>query len=404
MRTFSDIARVVAMVLLGYLTIGALNVNSQVQLPPYYKPQFLDQNGRPLSNGCVFTYISGTNTPQATFTDFTGSTPNPNPILLDGSGRPPLGTDIWLGSGSYRFKLVTQGGSSCSTGVQQWLEDGITSSTGTILSANNTFTGTNTFDGTSNFNGPVNMNVGFTSNGPSNLSDGGSINGTFSGSPTISGVWFVTGGMTFNVPWTSLVTTGTPPFSVNSTSQVANLNASFLEGVTWEAPDAIGGTTPNAGTFTTLVANTELFATHFSLSGTAVTGIQGSGDPNLLASGTITSGAGRGLCLDANGGATTTGCATSGFTQIEAAVSTTTTCPTSTSASATCGFTISWPTPFVDTSYAAACIGVTITGNPFIAGVTAKSTSGMVVEVSNGTASAATASGYAEMDCTAVHP
>src|SRR5580698_9617722 len=98
---------------------------AQVQLPPYYKPQFLDSNGRPLSNGCVFTYSSGTNTPLLTYTDFTGSIPNSNPILLDGSGRPPLGTDIWLGSGSYRFKLVSQGGTNCSTGVQQWLEDGI---------------------------------------------------------------------------------------------------------------------------------------------------------------------------------------------------------------------------------------------------------------------------------------
>lgn len=53
---------------------------------------------------------------------------------------------------------------------------------------------------------------------------------------------------------TSTVTTGTAPFVVASTTNVANLNASLLAGGTWASPGAIGSTTPAAGTFTALTA------------------------------------------------------------------------------------------------------------------------------------------------------
>ena len=49
----------------------------------------------------------------------------------------------------------------------------------------------------------------------------------------------------------STVATGTAPFTVASTTNVANLNASSLNGATFAAPGAIGGTTPSTGTFTT---------------------------------------------------------------------------------------------------------------------------------------------------------
>jgi hypothetical protein len=52
----------------------------------------------------------------------------------------------------------------------------------------------------------------------------------------------------------STVTTGTAPFTVASTTNVANLNASSLNGATFSAPGAIGGGTAAAGTFTTLTS------------------------------------------------------------------------------------------------------------------------------------------------------
>lgn len=66
--------------------------------------QFFDDNGNILSGGQIFTYAAGTTTPQATYTSSLGTVLNPNPIILDSSGRLP--EDIWLSSGlKYRFVL-----------------------------------------------------------------------------------------------------------------------------------------------------------------------------------------------------------------------------------------------------------------------------------------------------------
>jgi hypothetical protein len=66
--------------------------------------QFFDDNGDPLSGGKIFTYAAGTSTPKATYTDFTGATPNANPIILDAAGRTP--EEVWLNYGdSYKFIL-----------------------------------------------------------------------------------------------------------------------------------------------------------------------------------------------------------------------------------------------------------------------------------------------------------
>lgn len=54
---------------------------------------------------------------------------------------------------------------------------------------------------------------------------------------------------------TSTLSTGTAPFTVASTTVVANLNASALGGATFAAPGTIGGGTPAAATFTNLTAS-----------------------------------------------------------------------------------------------------------------------------------------------------
>ncbi len=62
----------------------------------------------------------------------------------------------------------------------------------------------------------------------------------------------------------SKVATGTAPFVVASTTNVANLNASSLNGATFAAPGEIGGGTPATGTFTALAGN------RFKATGTAL--------------------------------------------------------------------------------------------------------------------------------------
>lgn len=66
--------------------------------------QFQDANGNLLNAGKVFTYAAGTSTPQATYTDATGTIQNANPIVLGVDGRMP--NEVWLVDGlSYKFVL-----------------------------------------------------------------------------------------------------------------------------------------------------------------------------------------------------------------------------------------------------------------------------------------------------------
>jgi len=58
-------------------------------------------------------------------------------------------------------------------------------------------------------------------------------------------------GLTFQ----STQATGTAPFTVASTTNVANLNASSLNGATFASPGAIGSTTPSTGVFTQVTVN-----------------------------------------------------------------------------------------------------------------------------------------------------
>jgi hypothetical protein len=62
--------------------------------------QFFDNNGDPLSNGKLFAYFAGTTTPKATFTTEDGDIQNPNPVVLDSSGRATVFIE-----GAYRFDL-----------------------------------------------------------------------------------------------------------------------------------------------------------------------------------------------------------------------------------------------------------------------------------------------------------
>ena len=75
-----------------------------VALPPTGKYQAFDLNGDPLSGGLLYTYITGTSTPKATYTDATGNSLNTNPVELDSRGE----ANVWiLLDGNYRFKLHT---------------------------------------------------------------------------------------------------------------------------------------------------------------------------------------------------------------------------------------------------------------------------------------------------------
>jgi hypothetical protein len=80
-----------------------------------FAAQFFDNNGVILSGGKIFTYATGTTTPQATYTNSLGNTAHTNPIILDSAGRVP-GGEIWLTDGlTYKFVIETSTGSLLGT-------------------------------------------------------------------------------------------------------------------------------------------------------------------------------------------------------------------------------------------------------------------------------------------------
>jgi hypothetical protein len=102
-------------------------------LAPQPKLQFFDSNGDPLSGGRLYTYVAGTTTPQATYTDETGTVTNTNPVILDSRGE----ANVWFGPGTYKLKLAT------AADVEIWSVDGI----GSQLSVADLATGIQTWLG-----------------------------------------------------------------------------------------------------------------------------------------------------------------------------------------------------------------------------------------------------------------
>lgn len=73
-----------------------------------------DEEGAPLAGGKLYTYKAGSDDPKATYTDFTGATPNANPVVLDSDGE----ANVWL-QGAYKMVLKD------ANDVLQWTVDNI---------------------------------------------------------------------------------------------------------------------------------------------------------------------------------------------------------------------------------------------------------------------------------------
>jgi hypothetical protein len=88
-------------------------MTTSLATPP--KLQFFDLNGAPLSGGKLYTYVAGTTTPQASYTDYGGGTANANPVILDSRGE----ASVWLGTALYKMALYD------STNVLIWTVDNL---------------------------------------------------------------------------------------------------------------------------------------------------------------------------------------------------------------------------------------------------------------------------------------
>jgi len=101
-----------------------------VNIAPYIRNQYFDDNGVPLNGGLLYSYAAGTSqvTNKATYSDSEGTTANANPIVLDSAGR----AQMFLESGAYDFVLKD------SDGVTIWTEEGV--SVSSITTTVNTMT------------------------------------------------------------------------------------------------------------------------------------------------------------------------------------------------------------------------------------------------------------------------
>lgn len=85
-------------------------------LSPELRKIYFDTSGNPLAGGKLYTYQSGTSTPQSTYTDSGGGTANANPVVLDANGE----ANVWLDPAlSYKFVLKN------SSDVTQWTVDSV---------------------------------------------------------------------------------------------------------------------------------------------------------------------------------------------------------------------------------------------------------------------------------------
>lgn len=69
---------------------------------PFIKFREVDANGFPLAGGKLYSYVTGTSSPLATYTTSALDVPNENPTILDGSGR----ASVYVRDGvGYKFVL-----------------------------------------------------------------------------------------------------------------------------------------------------------------------------------------------------------------------------------------------------------------------------------------------------------
>lgn len=95
---------------LAALLLPAIAFGQAALTVPWINVQFTNTAGMPLAGGFVYTctaFGACPGSPQATYTDSSGGTVNPNPIPLDGGGR----ASIWLNEGiGYTFVVTTSTG------------------------------------------------------------------------------------------------------------------------------------------------------------------------------------------------------------------------------------------------------------------------------------------------------
>jgi hypothetical protein len=128
--------------LLFALAVLTFSPRSSAQVAPWQgvgSVQFFSNTGVPLTSGVLYVYQAGTTTQVASYTDYTGTIQNPNPVPFSSGAR----ATIWLTIGSY-YKLVLcaqNDGAFCSPGDVLYSVDQVPGGTSGSSGGGGTFTG-----------------------------------------------------------------------------------------------------------------------------------------------------------------------------------------------------------------------------------------------------------------------
>lgn len=211
--------------LCAFLMCGFSFAQVNVTPAPFVESQYF--NGTLPCNGCLlYTYAAGTTTPLVSYTDSTGVTPNADPVVLDSNGYPSSsGTKVCVCLGPSAYKLVLK----TSAGVTIWTFDGAYGWYASFLALNggNALTAiadpaaslgkfwlSSTLAGRIKWSDASAIHTVVGADTTDTLTNKTIAAGNFTGTETHSG------------QIQSSIVTGTPPFSIASTTPVSNLTVS----------------------------------------------------------------------------------------------------------------------------------------------------------------------------------
>lgn len=137
--------------------------------PIVFTNQWFTNTGVVLSGGLINTYQAGTSTPQVTYQDSAGVTPNANPIVLNSAGRIAGSGEIWVPAGTALKLVVTDAQSNVITTIDNVASLNDPSATGSSGQFSGTLTG---------MSGTVTGNFKYSVSGNLVSVAGGSILGT----------------------------------------------------------------------------------------------------------------------------------------------------------------------------------------------------------------------------------
>lgn len=112
-----------------FFSIGVGGAPAQTSsLLPWPLACFNDANGNPLAGGLLWSYVAGTSTPLATYSDASLLYANTNPVTLDSGGC----ASAWIPPFAYKLRLENSGG------AQLWTKDNVSDAGLVLATALNT--------------------------------------------------------------------------------------------------------------------------------------------------------------------------------------------------------------------------------------------------------------------------